>query len=459
MTTDARKLTLFTLLWPILGEQLLHVGVGTVDTYMVSHVSDDAVGALGMGGQVVWVALTFFFFIGIGASIVITHHLGAKDRAGADRIAVTAISVNSWIGLVVSLAVFLFSRPLLELLHMPAAQIPLAMQFLPLMGGTLFLEAQNIAMGAVLRAHGHTKDPMWVTAVQNVLNAAGNCLLLFGLLGFPKLGVTGVAISGVVSRIISFAILWVLVRRRAQIRLRFGDYFRFPDREIARILRIGAPSAGENLLWNVAFLTVSSFVARMGSTALNTQSYVMQVSMWVIQFGISVGIANEILVGRHVGAGHFDEAYREALHSLRIAFLMVCVVVVPVAAFAPYLLRLFTHDPDIVRMGALLLRMGLLLETGRVVNIILVMSHRATGDSLFPFFMGIASMWCVWVPLAWLLGLRLELALPGIWISMMTDEWTRATVFFRRWKKRGWLAHAHRSRDSAMESISDLAAV
>jgi putative MATE family efflux protein len=459
MTASARKLTLFALAWPIFGEQLLHVAVGTVDTFMVSHVSDDAVGALGQAGQVVWVAITLFMFIGIGSSIVITHHLGAKDRLGADRIAVAAIAINTWIGLVVSVLVYLFARPVLSTLQMPDRLVPLAMQFLPLMGGTLFLEAQNIAMGAVLRAHGHTKDPMWVTGVQNVLNVVGNCLLLFGLLGFPRLGVMGVAISGVVSRLLAFAILWVLVRRRAQVHVRAGDYFRFPAREIARILRIGLPSAGENLLWNMAFVVVTTFIARMGPLSLTVQSYVMQVSMWVIQFGISVGLATEILVGRRVGAGQFDEAYRQTLHSLRAGFLMVSIGVVPVAVFAPRLLGLFTADPEIVRIGTLLLRMGLLLETGRVFNIILVMSLRATGDSIFPFLMGIASMWGVWVPLAWLLGLRLELGLPGIWISMMADEWFRASVFYRRWKKRRWLAHAHRSRAHAEAAISELAAV
>ncbi len=459
MNAPARKLTLFALAWPIFGENLLHTLVQTVDTLMVSHVSDDAAAAVGQAGQVVWVGIILFTFIAIGSGIVITHHLGAKDRPGADRIATAAIAANTWIGLLVSVLVYLFARPALRLLQMPEQLQTVAMQFLPLMGGTLFLEAQNIAMGAVLRAHGHTRDPLWVVLVQNVLNAAGNCLLLFGLLGFPRLGVMGVAISGVVSRLIAFGAFWVLIRRRTGVRMQLGDYFRFPAREIGRILRIGLPSAGENLLWTLAFTVMTSFIALMGPRPLAVQAYVMQVSNWIIVFGWSVGLANEILVGHHVGAGRFDDAYREALQSLRTAFLLEATGVVPVAVFAPQLLGLFTRDPEIIRVGAILLRMGLLLETGRVFNIILVMSLRATGDSVFPFIMGVVSMWGIWVPLSWLLGLKLGLGLPGVWISMRADEWFRGTTFFRRWRRRRWLDHAHRSRAHAEAAISELAAV
>jgi putative MATE family efflux protein len=459
MTPTAKKLTLFALAWPIFVEQGLHVLVGTVDTLMVSHVSDDAVAALGQSGQVVWLSIILFTFVGIGSSIVITHHLGAKDRAGADRIATAAIAVNTWIGLVVSLLVFAFAAPMLRLMQLPARLMPLAMQFLPLMGGTLFLEAQNIAMGAVLRAHGHTRDPMWVTAVQNVLNAVGNCLLLFGLLGLPRLGVTGVAISGVVSRLVAYGALWVLVRRRCGVRTRFRDYVTFPVREVRRILHIGLPAAGENLCWTLAFTVATAFIARMGPTSLTTQSYVMQVSMWVIVFGISVGLATEILVGHRVGAGEFDAAYHELLHSLKAGFVMVCCAIVPIAVFAPLIVGRFTHDPAIIAGGALLLRMGLVLEPGRVFNVVVISSLRATGDTRFPLKMGIASMWGVWIPLAWLLGLKLGLGLPGVWIAMMADEWFRGAMMYQRWKRRRWLKYAQQSKAHTEAGIAELAAV
>ena len=131
MNSPARKLTLFALAWPIFGEQLLHVAVGTVDTFMVSHVSDDAVAALGQAGQVVWMAITLFMFVGIGSSIVITHHLGARDRPGADRVAIAAIAANTWIGLVVSILLYLFARPMLRALQMPDRRVQCHPELLP----------------------------------------------------------------------------------------------------------------------------------------------------------------------------------------------------------------------------------------------------------------------------------------------------------------------------------------
>src|SRR6516225_2640361 len=100
--------SLLALVWPIFVEQGLRVMIGTVDTLMVSHIGDDAVAGLSVANQFVMLFIISFAFIGIGSSVVITHHLGAHDRKGADQVSATAIATNLWIGVVVSLLVTLF---------------------------------------------------------------------------------------------------------------------------------------------------------------------------------------------------------------------------------------------------------------------------------------------------------------------------------------------------------------
>src|SRR5215472_1043056 len=215
----AARATLLSLAWPIFIEQGLRVLIGTVDTLMVSHIGDDAVAGLSVANQIVMLFIICFAFIGIGSSVVITHHLGAHDRQGADRISATAISTNLWIGLLVSLLVTAFSAPMLRLMQVPAGPMVYAKPFLALMGGTLFIESMNVSIAATLRAHTHTRDAMLVALGQNIINIIGNCLLLFGLCGFPKLGVVGVALSSVFSRVVANIALWHRLARRTHLKL------------------------------------------------------------------------------------------------------------------------------------------------------------------------------------------------------------------------------------------------
>jgi putative MATE family efflux protein len=457
MNAPAKKLALLALAWPIFVEQFLHQLVGLVDLWMVGRIPL-AQAALQQPGQVLYIALVVFMFVGAGSGVIVSHHLGAHDRAGADRVATTALAVNTWIGVGVSLVVLLFSAPLLRLVRLPASLLPIAMSFLPIMGGTLFLEAQNIAMGAVLRAHGHTRDPMWVTLVQNVLNAGGNALVIFGLFGVPRLGVTGVALSGVVSRVVACGCMWILLRRRTGVRMHARDYFRFPAREVARILRIGLPGFGGNITWFIAFMVVTAFIAELGPVALATMACVFSVAMFVIILGGSIGLASEIMVGRHVGAGDFDAADRTLLRSLRWGFLVASAAAVPVAFAGPIALRWLNPDPAVVYGGAALLLMHIVLEPGRVFNLVVGGSLRATGDARAPVLIGLVSLVVIWIPLSWLLGLRLGLGLPGFWLAMIADEWLRGVVLYLRWRRRSWLPHAQRSKADADAEVAGVAA-
>jgi putative MATE family efflux protein len=455
MTTKApvKAPTLLEIAWPIFIEQTLRILIGTVDTFMVSHVADGAVAALGVANQVVVLALICFNFIGIGASVVITHHVGAGDRAGAAKIVTTAIGVNTWVGVLASLVLYFAAVPLLRLMQLPPELMVYAQPFLVLMGGTVFLEAMNTAIGASLRAHGYTRDAMVVTVIQNILNITGNCILLFGLFGAPKLGVTGVALSSVFSRLVSSVILWVLLDRRLKLRLRVRDFFDLHLGRIRRILHIGLPAAGEHLTYFLQLIVVTTFVSRLGAESLAQMTYTQSVQRLVILFSISLGLGTEILIGRMVGAGMFEEAYHEVLKSVRTGLMLATASIVVVALAARPLLGLFTHDEVILAGGTLLLRLSIIYEPGRVFNIVIINALRATGDARFPVQIAICSEWLIGVPAAWFLGHTLNWGLPGIWIALMSEEWLRGLIMYRRWKQRRWLKHAQSSRDKVTADL------
>ena len=441
------KLTLLAIAWPIFIEQTLRILIGTVDTFMVSHVSDGAVAALGMANQFVVLALICFNFIGIGASVIITHHVGAGDRAGAEKIVTTAIAVNTWIGLVVSLGAFFFATPLLRLMQLPPELMVHAVPFLTLMGGTLFMEAMNTAIGASLRAHGYTRDAMIVTVVQNVINIAGNCILLFGLFGAPRMGVTGVALSSVFSRVLASVAFWILLDRRLHLMLKARDFVSLQTARIRRILHIGLPAAGEHMSYWVSLMVITSFAARLGGDSLAIMTYTMSVQRLVILFSIALGLGTEILIGRLIGAGQFEEAYREVLKSVRTGLMIATGAILLVAIAAPQLMGLFSHEAVVITGGVLLLRMSIIYEPGRVFNIVIINALRATGDARFPIRIAAVTQWLFSVPLCWLLGLKLHWGLPGIWLAMLVEEWLRGLIMYRRWTRRDWLKHAHRSRE------------
>ncbi len=444
----AAKQRLLALAWPIFVEQLLHMSTGVIDTFMVSYISDGAVAALGSANQIIVLFIVLFGVVGIGTSVVVTHHLGGGDRAGADRIAATAIGVNTWLGLLASVLVFLLAAPLLHLIQLSAALQEYALPFLSLMGATLFLEAMIQAISAVLRAHGYTRDPMLVAIGQNLLNVVGNSILLFGLFGAPQMGVVGVAISTVFSRVVACAVMWVLLHYRIQLKLTVADFVGFSKerkQRIGRILHIGLPAAGEQASWFLAFMTVTAFTARMGDQALATQSYAMQLVWAIVLCSVAIGLATEIIIGHMVGAGDLDAAYRQLLRSVRVGFVIAVGVAVLVALLSPWLLAFFTKDPVIIATGVLLMRIGVILEPGRVFNLVVINALRATGDARYPVLVGAFSMWGVLAFGSWLLGTYLGMGLLGVWIAMTADEWLRGLLMYRRWKQRKWVKYAQRT--------------
>jgi putative MATE family efflux protein len=446
----AKDLNLFFLTWPIFLEVFLFMLMGIADTLMLSAISDNAVSGVGASNQYLHIAILILEVIGNGASIVVAQYIGARKYKDAAKISALAITLNLMMGLVISSLFLLFGGSLLEGLNLKGEVLAYAKSYLGIVGGFIFLQALINSLSAIIRVHGHTKEAMFVSLGMNVFHVVANYALIFGHFGFPELGVQGAAISSAVSRFLALIVFFWLLYRIMEVRVKIKYYFSISKDFIAKILKIGIPSAFEQIMYQACQIVFLYYVTYLGEASMAARQYANNVSMFIYLFAIAIGMGTSIIVGRLVGGNKTDEAYVRVWKSARVASLVTLVMVALVVLFREPLIGIFTDDKEISRLATNVLILSIVLETGRTINIVFINSLRASGDAKYPVWIGMLSMVMMSLPLGYLLVFQLEMGLAGIWLAIAADEWTRAVIMFFRWRSRAWEKHALVKQDEEM---------
>ncbi|MGN7388005.1 MATE family efflux transporter [Sporosarcina sp. SAFN-015] len=437
-----KKLNLFHLTWPIFLELFLFMLMGLADTFMLSALSDDAVSGVGAANQYVQIAILVLEVVGNGAAIVVAQYLGSRRFIEASKISALAVSLNLLVGLGISGIFILFTSRMMETMNLQGDVLAHAEAYLVIVGGGIFLQAIINSLAAVIRVHGFTKQTMFVSLGMNIIHVIGNYALIFGKFGMPALGVQGAAISSVGSRVIAmFVFIWLLYKV-LEYRIEFRYYFTWSKEYIKKILNIGLPSAFEQILYQACQIVFLYYVTYLGTEALAARQYATNISMFSYLFALAIGLGTAIIVGRLVGSGEKDEVYQQVWSSLKRALVFTVVLVAIVMTFRYPLMRLFTDNEEIIELGASVLLLACLLETGRTFNIVIINSLRASGDAKFPVLMGALSMVMMSLPLGYFFVFVLDLGLVGVWLAIAADEWTRAIIMMLRWKSRAWERYA-----------------
>lgn len=439
---QGKDLKLFYLTWPIFLEISLFMMMGIADTFMLSAISDNAVSGVGASNQYLHIVLLLLEVIGNGASIVVAQYIGSKKFFEAAKISALAVTLNLLVGIVLSIGFVMFNGYLLQSLNLHGEVLEFAKSYLRIVGGAIFLQAIINSLAAIIRVHGFTKEAMYVSLGMNVIHIIGNYALIFGNFGMPALGVEGAAISTVVSRLLAVFVFFWMLYRIMEVKIAVRYYFTLSKEYIGKILKIGIPSALEQVMYQCCQLVFVFYTTYLGEAALAAKQYASNISMFIYLFAFAVGMGTAIMVGRLVGAGRANDAYTRVWMSVRSASIATLVVVVAVMLFRHQLVGFFTDDAEVLRLGAQVLLYSLILETGRTINIVIVNSLRASGDAKYPLFVGMFTMVGMSLPLGYLFVFHMGMGLPGIWLAIAADEWIRAIIFYFRWRSRAWERHA-----------------
>ncbi|WP_428052421.1 MATE family efflux transporter [Candidatus Avelusimicrobium stercoris] len=430
---------LFNLASPIFIETLLIMFTGATDVFMLSRYSDETVAAGGVVNQLLNLVFILYGITTLGTSVLCSQYLGAKQKKNVAQVIGVSLLVNLIMGGLVSAGLWLFAVPSLKLMGLDDNLVGYGVSYMTLVGGFSFLQSLAMTLSAILRSHNKAYYPMFVTFLINIINVVGNYFLIFGNCGAPRLGITGAGISTVISRTVAVILLTYLLFRKVAPVPPLKYFKPFPWDKIKNLLLVGLPAAGEQVSYNLSQVVITYLSVMMGNAALTARTYAMSIVMFSYVFSIAIGNGAAIAIGHLVGADKGNAAFSLEKYSIRLALWVTVCVSILTALVGTDIFKLLSSNPEVIRLGAMVLYIDVVLEIGRAVNITSVDSLIAAGDVMYPFVTGIIVMWLVATLLSYVLGIWWGWGLNGIWLAMALDENIRAVVFERRWKSRKWM--------------------
>lgn len=428
------------LLIPLMLEQVLSGLMGIADTMMVTSVGETAISAVSSVDSINTLVLNLLAALSAGGVIVCSQYLGRKQVQQANDAARQVMLVSVGLSVVLMLVCLLLRGPLLSLIFgtVEAAVMEQARAYFLITAISYpFMAAQQTA-SAAFRAGGRSAPPMIVAAVSNVVNVAGNAVLIYGY----GLGVVGAAWATTASRILSAVVLMALLRdQKLPISIRNYRTIRFDAALTGMVLRVGVPAGVENSMFQLGKLVVQSTVSTLGTTAMAAQAMTHMLDLVECMPSQAIGIGLLTVAGQCIGAGRVDEAKRYTKQFCVISEVTLVVMSVLVLGITPFVTRVAGMTAESAKLTFELLTIISVMKCLIwVLAFTLPNGMRAAGDVRFSATVSALSMWVFRVCGSWVLCRGLGVGLIGIWIAWFSDWACRLVIYVWRYRSGKWLA-------------------
>ena len=431
------------LLIPVVLEQLLNSIMGTADTMMVSNVGSAAISAVSLVDSINVLVIQAFSALAAGGAIVCAQYIGQKNKEKANESARQVLFIITAISVAVSLICLVFQKPLLRLIFgsvEPAVMSASETYFFYTALSFPFIAAYDSA-ASIFRAQDNTKGPMIISMISNVMNIAGNAVLIWVF----HMGVAGAALSTLISRIFCAVVVIIQLRKeREGQEIVVRDYFKIrPDWSmIRRILGLGIPSGVENSMFQLGKLAIQSTVSTLGTAAIAAQAMtnILENLNGIAAIGVGVGLMT--IVGQCLGAGRKDEAVYYIKKLCVIAEVIIIISCLGVFALTKPITILGGMEKESADMCFhMVMWITIVKPLVWIMAFIPGYGLRAAGDVKFSMIVSCCTMWACRFCLCVFLIRVMGFGPMGVWIGMFADWTLRGIIFTWRFHSRKWLQH------------------
>ena len=429
------------LLIPVVLEQLLNSIMGTADTMMVSNVGSAAISAVSLVDSINVLVIQAFSALAAGGAIVCAQYIGQRNKEKANESARQVLFIITAISVAVSLICLVFQKPLLRLIFGSVeAEVMRASEtyFFYTALSFPFIAAYDSA-ASIFRAQDNTKGPMLISMISNVMNIAGNAVMIWGF----HMGVAGAALSTLISRVFCAVVVLIQLRKDRQV-IVVRDYIRIRPNwsMIKRILGIGIPSGVENSMFQLGKLAIQSTVSTLGTAAIAAQAMtnILENLNGIAAIGVGVGLMT--IVGQCLGAGRQDEAVYYIKKLCVIAEVIIIISCLGVFALTKPITILGGMEKESADMCFhMMMWITIVKPLVWIMAFIPGYGLRAAGDVKFSMITSCCTMWVCRFCLCVFLIRRLGFGPMGVWIGMFADWTVRSIIFTWRFHSRKWLQH------------------
>lgn len=424
----------FALALPVVLSSLLQRSVGIVDIFLVGGLGASSIAAVGIAQIMVFVVMSVSWGINVGVTVQVAQLWGAERKGDAAKAAYQAILLAVCAAAFITVLGLSFGDRIALLLGANAEVHGILLDYTKVIFSFIIFTISINVLTGIMHGTADTKTPLYAIMIVNVLHVVVAYPLIYGLYGFPKLGVKGAAIAIAISE--SMGAIFLLIRS-------LHKRYIIPSRDLdfkytAMTFKIGYPIFIDRLLQNAGSLMFAKVILLYGTAVYAAHQVGLAIEAFSFMPGYGIAVAAATMVGQNLGAGKPDHARISAYEANRLAVMLMAAMGL-VFFFFPYgLLRAFTNDPEVINYGILYMKIVAFAQVPLAITMVVAGSLRGAGDTGFIMFATIAGMWFVRLPIAAFLAVVVKTEIRLVWSVMIADWIVRMSLLLWRYRKESW---------------------
>ena len=431
---------IFKLVLPIVLQNLLSAAVSSTDVVMLNYVGQSSISAVSLASQYASVLFMVFYGLGTGVTILCAQYYGKGDMQAIQVLEGIAMRFSLVFAFVFAGLALTVPREMMRIFTNDAELIELGASYLRCMSVSYLCWGVTEVYLAVLRSIERVVICTAVNMLAFVLNIILNAVFIFGLLGMPKLGATGVAIATSLSRLVELAACFVVSFRSKDIKLDFRYIFVSNKVLFSDFLRLSLPAVGNDIIWSVAFSMYSVIMGHLGTDAVAANSFVVVVRNFGTVLCFGMASAGGILLGNMIGENKLIEARDGAKKLMKLTIITGVIGSLIILAVMPLALKYAELSPQAMHYMKYMLLINTYYVMGAAVNTTLIAGvFRAGGDSKFGFICDGIAMWCYAVPLGFIAAFVIKLPVMWVYFLLCTDEFVKWPWVIKHYRSGKWL--------------------